>query len=211
MSILPRVAGAVAPFALLALLGVGEAQAQRGVNRLEGRPREAVDLCLRRAEDIVRERERGRAGVEIEEVIRADEDGDEVEIQGYVRISDRDGDRREAWLDCKVDFDGENRVSDFDEDALVRSISYDRDRDRRGNDRRRRGEPAENARAACRETFEQQGYRISDIRDRDRNDNQVRLEMRVERNNGRRFDAVCLYNRERDEARFGELRPVSRN
>jgi hypothetical protein len=124
---------------------------------------------------------------------------------------DRDGDRREAWLDCKVDFDGENRVSDFDEDALVRSISYDRDRDRRGNDRRRRGEPAENARAACRETFEQQGYRISDIRDRDRNDNQVRLEMRVERNNGRRFDAVCLYNRERDEARFGELRPVSRN
>lgn len=211
MPVLTRMAGAVAPLALLALMGVGEAQAQRGLSRLEGRPREAADMCLQRADELVRDRERGRGGAEIEQVVRADEDDDKVELEAYLTVFDRDNDRREAFLTCTVDFEGENRITDFDEDALLRSISYDRDRDRRPRDRYRRGEPAENARAACRETFEQQGYRITDIRDRDRNNDQVRLEMRVERNNGRRFDAVCLYNRDRDEARFGELRPVSRN
>ncbi len=213
MSILPRLAGAVAPLAMLVLLGAGEAQAQRGLERLEGRQRDAADMCLQRADELVRDRERGRGGAEIAQVVRADEDDDKVELEAYLNVYARDNDRREAFLTCTVDFEGENRITDFDEDGLLRSINYYRDRDDSNRDRRRRnrdGDQRENARSACRELFEEQGYRVENVTDRDRNDEQVRLEMRVERNNGRRFDAVCLYNRNRDEARFAELRPVNR-
>jgi hypothetical protein len=213
MPIFPRVVCAVAPLALVVLLGAGEAQAQRGLDRLEGRSRDAADMCLQRADELVRDRERGRGGAEIAQVVRADEDDDKVELEAYLNVYARDNDRREAFLTCTVDFEGENRITDFDEDGLLRSINYYRDRsDDRNRDRPRRrdGDEGNNARAACRELFEEQGYRVSDVRDRDRNGDQVRLEMRVERNNGRRFDAVCLYNRNRDEARFAELRPVDR-
>ncbi len=213
MSILPRLAGAVAPLAMLVLLGAGEAQAQRGLERLEGRQRDAADMCLQRADELVRDRERGRGGAEIAQVVRADEDDDKVELEAYLNVYARDNDRREAFLTCTVDFEGENRITDFDEDGLLRSINYYRDRDDSNRDRRRRskdGDQRENARSACRELFEEQGYRVENVTDRDRNDEQVRLEMRVERNNGRRFDAVCLYDRNRDEARFAELRPVNR-
>lgn len=214
MNIFPRVAGLAAPLALLALLGAGEAQAQRGLERLEGREREAAEMCLERADELVRDRERGRGGAEIAQVVRADEDDDKVELEAYLNVYARDNDRREAFLTCTVDFEGENRITDFDEDGLLRSINYYRDRDDRdgrNRDRPRRnrdGDQGNNARAACRELFEDQGYRIENITDRDRNDNNVRLEMRVERRNGRRFDAVCLYDRNRDEARFAELRPA---
>ncbi len=213
MSILPRLAGAVAPLAMLVLLGAGEAQAQRGLERLEGRQRDAADMCLQRADELVRDRERGRGGAEIAQVVRADEDDDKVELEVYLNVYARNNDRREAFLTCTVDFEGENRITDFDEDGLLRSINYYRDRDDSNRDRRRRnrdGDQRENARSACRELFEEQGYRVENVTDRDRNDEQVRLEMRVERNNGRRFDAVCLYDRNRDEARFAELRPVNR-
>ena len=214
MSILPRVAGAVALLAMIVLLGAGEAQAQRGPNRLEGRPRDAANMCLQRADELVRDRERGSGGAEIAQVVRADEDRDKVELEAYLNVYDRDNRRREAFLTCTVDFAGKNRITDFDEDGLLRSINYYRDRDNSNRDRRRRnrdGDQRENARSACRELFENQGYRIENITDRDRNDNNVRLEMRVQRRNGRHFDAVCLYDRNRDEARFAELRPAGNN
>ena len=215
MPIFPRFACAVAPLALVVLLGAGEAQAQRGLDRLEGRSRDAADMCLQRADELVRDRERGRGGAEIAQVVRADEDDDKVELEAYLNVYARDNDRREAFLTCTVDFEGENRITDFDEDGLLRSINYYRDRSDGGNrDRRRRnndGDQRENARSACRELFEDQGYRIENISDRDRNDNNVRLEMRVQRRNGRNFDAVCLYDRNRDEARFAELRPAGNN
>ena len=215
MPIFPRFACAVAPLALVVLLGAGEAQAQRGLDRLEGRSRDAADMCLQRADELVRDRERGRGGAEIAQVVRADEDDDKVELEAYLNVYARDNDRREAFLTCTVDFEGENRITDFDEDGLLRSINYYRDRSDGGNrDRRRRnndGDQRENARSACRELFEDQGYRIENISDRDRNGDNVRLEMRVERRNGRRFDAVCLYDRNRDEARFAELRPAGNN
>jgi hypothetical protein len=157
MSILPRVAGAVAPLAMLVLLGAGEAQAQRGLDRLEGRPRDAADMCLQRADELVRDRERGRGGAEIAQVVRADEDDDKVELEAYLNVYARDNDRREAFLTCTVDFEGENRITDFDEDGLLRSINYYRDRDDNNRDRRRRdsdGDQRENARSACRELFE---------------------------------------------------------
>jgi hypothetical protein len=207
----PRPPGALAlPFAVLfALAGfAAEAQAQR----LEGREREAVDLCVDRAEELVRDRERGRGDVEVDEIVRAEEEDDEVEVQGYLRVADRDGDRREAWLDCTVDFQGENEITEFDEDGLLRSLRYDRERDRdRGyRGRSRRGDAREDARGACRELAEEQGYELVDVADRDRTDRGARLDLNLRRDNGRRFTATCVYNENRDEARFARLDPEDR-
>jgi hypothetical protein len=86
-----------------------------------------------------------------------DEDDDKVELEAYLNVYARDNDRREAFLTCTVDFEGENRITDFDEDGLLRSINYYRDRGDNNRDRRRRdrdGDQRENARSACRELFE---------------------------------------------------------
>ena len=197
--------GGMGLLAMLAFLGAAGTAAAQADYR-EGRPRDAVEMCVQEAERILDERERLR-DVEIEEITRADEDDDVVKVQGYLNVRDRDGDRREGWLDCDVSFEGENRIVWFDEDNLLRSVTYDRDRRRnRGGDRDRRGggDLREDARAACRDMVESQGYEIADVRDQDRTDNGMRLEMRLRRGDNR-FDAVCLYNRDRDSARFVRL------
>lgn len=187
---------------ITAMTAAGPAAAQADYR--EGRPRDAVEMCVERATEILEQRERTR-DVEIEEITRIDEDDDIIKVQGYLNVRDRDGDRREGWLDCDVDFEGDNRVVYFDEDNLVRSVGYDRDRRRnRDRDRRRGGELREDARAACREMVESQGYELADVKDNDRNDHGMRLDMRLRRGDNR-FDAVCLYNKERDTARFLRL------
>jgi hypothetical protein len=200
--------GAAAPLALLAW-GAGDARAQQ---RLEGRERDAVEMCVDRAEDIVRDREGSRGEVEVDEIVRAEEDDDEVEVQGYLRVYDRGGDRREAWLDCVVDFQGDNEITEFDEDGLLRSLRYDRERDRdRGyRGRERRGDERQDARSACRELAEEQGYELVDVTDRDRTERGARLDLRLRRENGRRFEATCVYNGRQDEARFARLEPEDR-
>ena len=204
-------AGAAAPpLALLLLLGTPAAPAGAQQGRLEGRPREAVEMCRERAERVVRERDRGR-GVEVDEIVDVDEDGDRVAVRGYLRVEDRDGDRRgAAWLDCEVDFGGENRVARFDEDLLLRNLERARERDReRERGRRRGGEPREAARDACREMVEEQGYELADAREGGRTGAGTRLELGLRRND-RRWDAVCAYDRDRDEARFVSLEPERR-
>jgi hypothetical protein len=195
---------------LLLLLGApaGPAGAQQG--RLEGRPREAVEMCRERAERVVRDRGRGRA-VAVDEITDVDEDGDRVAVRGYLRVEDRDGDRRgTAWLDCEVDFGGENRVARFDEDLLLRNLDRARERDReRERGRRRGGELLADARDACREMVEEQGYELADAREAGRAGAGTRLELRLRRND-RRWDAVCAYDRDRDEARFVGLEPERR-
>jgi hypothetical protein len=188
-----------APLALLLLLAAaaGPAGAQQG--RLEGRSREAVEMCRERAERVVRDHDRGRA-------VEVDEDGDRVAVRGYLRVEDRDGDRRgAAWLDCEVDFGGENRVARFDEELLLRGLERDRDRERdRG--RRRGGELRADARDACREMVEEQGYELADAREGGRAGAGTRLELGLGRGD-RRWDAVCAYDRDRDEARLVRLEP----
>src|SRR5215213_3396279 len=207
-----RLAGtAAAPLTMLLLLlgtPAGPAAAQQG--RLEGRPREAVEMCRERAERVVRDRDRGR-GVEVDQITDVDEDGDRVAVRGYLRVEDRDGDRRgAAWLDCEVDFGGENRVARFDEDLLLRNLERARERDReRERGRRRGGEPREAARDACRELVEEQGYELADAREGGRAGAGTRLELGLRRGD-RRWEAVCAYDRDRDEARFVSLEPERR-
>ena len=197
-------AGAAAPLALLLLGAAGPAAAQ---DWREGRPREAVEMCRDRAERVLRDRDRGRR-VEVDEITGVDQDRDRVEVQGYLRVEDRDGDRRgSAWLDCAVDFGGENRIVGFDEDGLLRSLERDRGRDReRDRGRRRGGELRADARDACREMVEGQGYELADLREADRTGAGMRVDMRLRRGD-RRWEAVCAYDRDRDEARFVRLEP----
>lgn len=193
-------AAAAAPFALLLALA-GGVQAQRfDLDRYKGREREAIDTCRRHAEDVLNENG-GRRDVEVEEISRTDENDDKVKVQGYLRVYNRDGDRRPGWLDCTVDFDGDTKIVSFDEDSLLRD--RDRKRDRK---RDRRGDLREQASAACRDMVEDQGYEVGDVRDRDRVENGMRLDMRLRRS-GRGFDATCIYNSNQDEARFARLEP----
>lgn len=194
--------GGASLLAMVAIAGfAGTAAAQ--VNYREGRPRDAVEMCVERAEEILRDRG-GNRDVEIDEITRADEDDNIVKIQGYLRVRDRDGDRHEAWLDCDVDFEGDNRIVYFDEDNLIRSVNYDRDRERNRDRRRSGGDLREDARAACREMVEDQGYQLGDVREAERTGSGMRIEMRLRRGDNR-FNAVCLYNADRDEARFFRL------
>ena len=77
----------------------------------------------------------------------------------------------------------------LDEDALLRSLEHYRGRDRdrdRDRDRARggRGELREEARAACREMVEDQGYEIVDVRDSDRTEAGMRLTSALRRHDG---------------------------
>jgi hypothetical protein len=183
--------------------------------RLEGRPREAVEMCRDRAEDLVRERGAGRA-VQVDETDRAREDDDRVEVRGFVRVLERDGGRHRAWIECEVDFEGSNRIVAFREDGLFRRDGGGRDRRSdsgwgawsRGRDRDREqargGNLREQASRACRRLAQEQNYQVADVQDRDRTGNGMRLEMRLRRND-RRWDAVCQYNANSGEARFVRL------
>lgn len=201
MSLRARILGAAAaPLALVLALGTAGTPAQAQDRE---RVREAERLCLDRAQDLLRERGGGR-DVEIDEIVDTEEDDEVLKIQGYMRVDDRNRDRRGVWLDCDVNFEGDNRVVYFDEDNFLRSLRG-RDRNYRGGDRdSRRRDPREGARAACRDMAEDQGYDLVDVTDRDRTDNGARLDMRLRRND-RRFDATCVYNGNRDEARFVRL------
>lgn len=199
MSLRARISGAAAPLALVLALGAAGTPAQAQDRE---RVREAERLCLDRAQDLLRERGGGR-DIEVDEIVDTDEDGERLKIQGYMRVDDRNRDRRGVWLDCDVDFDGDNRVVYFDEDNFFRSLRG-RDRGYRGDRESRRRDPREGARSACREMAEDQGYDLVDVTDRDRTDNGARLDMRLRRND-RRFDATCVYNGNRDEARFVRL------
>jgi hypothetical protein len=201
MSFRTRFMGAAAPLALF-LLAAGTAGSPAVAQDRE-RVREAEQLCLERAQDLLRDRGGGR-DVEIDEIVDTDEDDEVLKIQGYMRVDDRNRDRRGVWLDCDVNFEGDNRVVYFDEDNFFRSLRG-RDREYRGGNREsRRRDPREGARAACRDMAEDQGYELVDVTDRDRTDNGARLDMRLRRND-RRFDATCVYNGNRDEARFVRL------
>ena len=191
----------------------------------EGRPREAIGMCRNHAENLVRGRGAGRA-VEVDEITRADESGNRVKVQGYVRVRERDGGRHRAWIDCEVDFRDRNEIVAFYQDGLFRRDSErrdernrygdrgrDQDRDRRRDgdrdrdEARRRDQPA-NAVQACRRMAGEQGYEIGEVRDRDRTENGMRVEMRLRRGE-RRFEAVCLYNASSNQARFLRLEPQS--
>jgi hypothetical protein len=192
-----------APLALLVLLGTtGMASAQSDVE--EGRPREAVNMCVERAEEIVRDRDRGR-NVEVAEIDEAEEDDDRVTVRGTVRVEDEDGDRRgTADLDCEVDFGGDNRIAAFDEDGLLESLDDGGDRGGRDRDGGRRQE-AERAREACREVARDNGW--SDIRAevRDERDDNGRLVLDM---TGRRDnfnpERRCRYNTDTNQARFDD-------
>jgi hypothetical protein len=92
----------------------------------QGRPRDAIELCRAYAEDLVRARGAGHA-VEVAQVTRAEEDDDKVEVEGYVRVAERDGDRHRARIDCEVDFKDRNEIVAFSHDGLFRQ---DEGRDR---------------------------------------------------------------------------------
>ena len=237
MSFRRRLLAGVVPLAsLLLLVGTGAAQAQR-----DDRSREAVRMCVDRAEDILRDRG-NRRDVELDDIRDVDRDDDIVKVQGWLRVHEGDGDRRRAWLDCDVSLRGEDRVVYFDEDGFLTS---DRDRDRdgwrprrfderewerarrwdRGRDWARRddrdgwrddrggrggrGDLREDARQACGRHVRDQDYAVVEVRDADRTENGVRLDMRLRRDD-RRWDATCAYNGDRDEARLVRLDPDDR-
>lgn len=190
-----------APLALLVLLGTaGTASAQRNVE--EGRPRDAVAMCVERAEEIIRERDRGR-NVEVDEIDEAEEDDDRVRVRGRVRVEDDDGDSRgTARLDCEVDFGGENRIAEFDEDRLISSLEDDD----RGGDRRRDGEQvADRAREACRRVARENDWTDirAEVRDRRDDDGRLVLDMRGQRDNFSP-ERRCRFDPDSGEARFDD-------
>jgi hypothetical protein len=196
----------------------------------QGRPRDAIELCRAYAEDLVRARGAGRA-VEVAQITRAEEDDDKVEVEGYVRVADRDGDRRRARIDCEVDFKDRNEIVAFRHEGLLRQDGDRRDRGyaqpwprrdddrwqarrddrprqqvaRRDDDRGGRGLGRE-AGQACREVARGQGYDVASVGDRDRTGNGQRVDMRLRRGD-RRFDATCAYDANRGEARLVRLEP----
>jgi hypothetical protein len=195
----------------------------------EGRPRDAIELCRAYAEDLVQARGAGRA-VEVAQITRAEEDDDKVEVEGYVRVAERDGDRHRARIDCEVDFKDRNEIVAFSHDGLFRQDEgrdrggyaqawpsqsrprRDDDRPRqvarRDDDRGGRGLGQE-AGQACRKVARSQGYEVASVGDRDRTGNGQRVDMRLRRGD-RRFDAECVYNANRGEARLARLEPRGR-
>lgn len=201
MTIAKKSLAGAAPAALLLLLGAaGPASAQSNVE--EGRPREAVKMCVERAQEIIRDRDRGR-DVEVDEIDEADEEDDRVTVEGTVRVEGRDRSRT-ADLRCEVDFGGDNQIAEFDEDRLLSSLE-DNDGNR-GRDRRAGGgREVEQAREACRQIARENGW--SDIRaevrdQRDDNDRLV-LDMRGQRDNFNP-ERRCRYNPETNQARFDD-------
>jgi hypothetical protein len=182
---------------LLAVTAAVPAAAQ--VDWSEGRRNTAVRMCQERAAEIIRDRGAGRE-VEVDEITRADEDNDRVKVEGYLRYRDRDDDRRSARMDCEVNFEGNDRITAFDEEGLLDS---DRDRDR---DRDRNGDLRRQAGRACERLAEDQGYEVADLRDQERSRDGMRMEMRLRRDD-RRFEAVCVYDRDRESAAFIRLEP----
>lgn len=213
MSLQRWVWGGAVPLALVMLVAAASpALAQREIDVEEGRPQEAVEACTEYAQELLEERNRGNE-VDVDRIIRAEEDDDIVKVQGYLEVNDRDGDRRRsAWLDCDVDFDGDNEVTYFDEESFFRRLDRQRDRDRGSGNRRNRGggdgDLQQEAREACREMVQDQRFEIGDIRDVERTDSGASVRMRI-RNNNRRFDATCVYNRDSEDARFARLERVN--
>jgi hypothetical protein len=124
-------AGVAAPLALLLLL-LGDAGPASAQGRGEERSRTAVEMCLDRAEDVLRNRE-GGVDIEVDEITGVDERGDDrMRVQGRLRVGD-EGRRGTAQLDCEVDLSGVDRVTHLDEDGLLRGLDrrrkHDRDRD----------------------------------------------------------------------------------
>ncbi len=199
-------AGAAAPLALLALLAAaGPARAQDNLENVdEGRPREAVNMCRERAEEIIRDRDRGR-NVEVAEIEEAEEDDGRVRVQGRLRVEDDDGDRvGTADLECEVNFEGENEIAEFDEEGLLDSLEESRE-GRGGGGGGDRERVAQRAREACREVARESGW--SDIRAevRDRRDDNGRLVLDM---TGRRDnfspERRCRFNPENGQARFDD-------
>lgn len=187
-----KLAGGVAGLSVLLTLAAA-APAAAQADWSEGRRKSAVDMCRERAEEIIRDRDAG-GEVEVDEITRADEDDDRVTVEGHLRYRDRDDDRRRARLSCEVDFDGDDRIVAFDEEGLL-----ERDRDRDGGSWRQ-------ASRACERLAEDQGYEVADLRDQDRAREGLRMEMRLRRDD-RRFEAVCVYDRDRESAAFVRLEP----
>lgn len=173
----------------------------------EGRKKDAVDMCFDRARELARDRDVG--DLDLREVTRADEDNDEVRVEAVLRGRDDRDDRRRARMDCTVDFEGDNRITSFNEDDFIRDLRRDvsdrrdgnRDRDRNDGDQEAYGR---NARQACTKAAQQEGYDIGELSDRERDGDRVEIDMRMRRN-GNRWTATCAYDRRSNEARLHDV------
>lgn len=180
------------PLALGVWLGVTTpAVAQLG--SLEGRPREAVELCFERAEDLARDRDVD--DLELSDVGRAEEDDDRVEVEAEVR-GRGDGGRREATMECTVNFDGDNEITEFNDDEFVDDLRREAAGGGGGDGRREFDQ-------ACRRAAERDQFDVVEITERSRDGRDRERDLRMRRN-GNPWRATCIVE-QGDQARLTDV------
>lgn len=169
-----------APLALGLWLGAA-APAAAQLGDLEGRPREAVELCFERAEELARDRDVG--DLELRDVSRAEEDNDQVEVEAEVR-GRGDGERRAATIECTVNFDGDNEITEFNDDEFVDDLRREAAGGGGGDGRREFDQ-------ACRRAAERDEFDVVEITERSRDGRDRERDLRMRRN-GNPWRATCI-------------------
>ena len=208
-----------APLVLTLFLG---AQAHAADNDYsKGRKADAVKMCVDHAEHLLPDRAHNTR-LEVAQMRRIDENNDKVSLGATLKPEDA-GNRYTLPIECEVSFKGDNKITSFD-DERFRSDARDffshsgRDNGNRGNDRKygsnddgnnnRSGKDREgvwrDAGQACRKVAQNRNFDVVDIDDRNHTQSGIRIRMDLKKK-GQRYNAVCAYNQDRQEARLEQV------
>ena len=209
-----------APLAVAFLLTAPGAQAADN-DYSKGRKADAVKMCISHAEHLLPSRQRDTR-LEVAQMRRIDENNDRVSL-GATLKPEGSGDRYTLPIECEVSFKGDNKITSFDDQRFESDArdffshngrdnggrdygdrnnnNRDRDRNYSSNDRSRNGRKDvwADAGAACRKLAANKNYDIVNIDDRNKTQSGIRIRMELKKK-GERYNAVCAYNEDRDEA-----------
>jgi hypothetical protein len=166
----------------------------------EKRRMTAISMCTDYAGRIVKDN--GGNGVRFERVKNQSYGDDKWRIEAYVKARWPDSKNPTNFIDCTVDFDGNNKVRNFRHDGLDENPHGSN----WGHSRSDRRDDRELAVRACENEARREDFHVRDIRDVSKHRERYNVSMILEKRRDR-YQADCRYNIAHRDA---ELRHVNR-